>query len=54
VHAGFLEEKHEEKRPLGKPRCRWDEKFQNYFSRYGSGYGQVTGYCGHSDESWSP
>ena len=27
VHAGFLEEKHQEKRPLEKPRCRWDEKF---------------------------
>jgi len=31
----ILEEKHEEKRPLGRPRCRWDENFKMNFQEIG-------------------
>jgi len=30
-----LEEKHEEKRPLGRPRCRWEENFKMNFQEMG-------------------
>jgi hypothetical protein len=48
------------KRPLGRPRCRWEDNIKTDFRKIringseldsaGSGYGPVAGFCEHGNE----
>jgi hypothetical protein len=41
----------EGKRPLGRPRCRWEDNIKlDLRDFFGSGYGSVTGFFEHGNE----
>jgi hypothetical protein len=56
--------KSEGKRPLGRPRLKWEDKIRMDLKRnrvgwcgvdpYGSGYGPVVGSCEHGNEPLGP
>ena len=39
MHTGFLVGKPEGKRPLGRPRCRWEDNIKMDLQEVGGGYG---------------